>query len=228
MHRYFVTGTDTDIGKTRVTATIARALRDRGREPTIVKVVQTGLAFDETGDAEYAGRLSDSPSVELARFSSASDPWSAAIADGVPALRAQALASAISKLSMPIVVQGSGGLAVPLNEGETLGVVAQLAELRIVLGVGLRLGCINHALLTLAYCDQLGLAVAGAVFIDRWGTTTEAYRNDVWRALRERVPILGLLPFSPDAKRSVTEGSQLFSNMIAFDDELHFDADAGA
>ncbi|MGB8966437.1 MAG: dethiobiotin synthase, partial [Candidatus Cybelea sp.] len=76
MYRYFVTGTDTDVGKTRVTAALALALRRAGLNPTIVKLVQTGLALGVPGDAARAAELARVPSLEFARFERAADPWS--------------------------------------------------------------------------------------------------------------------------------------------------------
>ena len=91
MQRYFVTGTDTDVGKTRTTAALALALRLAGKAPTIVKLVQTGLAPGVPGDAAHAGTLAGVPHVELARFFKAADPWSAAEAEGKSEVRAYEL-----------------------------------------------------------------------------------------------------------------------------------------
>src|SRR5581483_5508318 len=115
--RYFVTGTDTDVGKTRVVATLARALIESGEHPTIVKFVQTGLKAEEEGDASHAARIAAPldrvpiASLELARFVKPADPWSAALAQETPPLRAADLAAAVNALQGHIVTEGSGGLA---------------------------------------------------------------------------------------------------------------------
>ena len=57
MYRYFVTGADTDVGKTRVVAALGRALVRSGNAREFVKIVQTGVRGGEPGDAERAGRL---------------------------------------------------------------------------------------------------------------------------------------------------------------------------
>ncbi len=168
MHRYLVTGTDTDVGKTRVTAILARALRLAGEKPTIVKLVQTGLAPGLSGDAARAGRLADTRFVELARFTKAADPWSAALAQGAATVHAHELADALESIPGAIVAEGAGGLMVPLNRARTFGHVAAKAKLAVVLAVGLRSGCLNHALLTHNLCEQFGLPVAGAVLVGRW------------------------------------------------------------
>lgn len=214
MHRYLVTGTDTDVGKTRVTAALATALRISGEQPTIVKLVQTGLDPGVPGDAALAGRLSGCRHVELARFQKPADPWSASLAEGMPSVRAEDLARALESIGGTLVAEGAGGLAVPLNRSQHFGTVAALAKLQIVLAIGLRLGCMNHALLTLALCDQLQLRVAGAVLVDRWEKSQPSYADDVRRALQGKIEILGIVPFEPDEAASVAEAAQLFLPLL--------------
>lgn len=214
MHRYFVTGTDTDVGKTRVTAALASALKIAGERTTIVKLVQTGLEPGVEGDAAVAGRLAGVPHMEFARFRKPADPWSAALADGMPAVHAEDLARVLDQIEGSVVCEGAGGLAVPLNRTQHFGDVARLANLPAVLAVGLRLGCMNHALLTLALCDQLGIAVAGAVLVDRWSASDPAYVADVQRALQGKVRVLGILPFAVEERASVEAGARLFSSLL--------------
>lgn len=214
MHRYLVTGTDTDVGKTRVTAALARAVKDTGEKTTIVKLVQTGLDPGVPGDATLAGTLAGVPHMEFARFRKPADPWSAALADGMPSVHAEDLARVLEQIDGSIVCEGAGGLAVPLNRIQNFGTLAELANLDIVIAVGLRLGCMNHALLTAALCDQMNLKIVGAVLVDRWGTSDEAYVADVKRALQGKLTILGILPFAVDAASSVEAGARLFSTIL--------------
>jgi dethiobiotin synthetase len=210
VHRYLVTGTDTDVGKTRVTAALASALRRAGEPATVIKLVQTGLAAGEPGDAARAGGLSRCRYVELARFRKPADPWSAALAEGMPAVHAEDLARIVDGIPGAVVAEGAGGLAVPLNSAQNFGTLAALAKLEVILVVGLRLGCMNHALLTLALCEQLGLRVAGGVLVERWEKPEPSYTPDVRRALQGKLEILGILPFDPDEAASVEQGAQLF------------------
>lgn len=213
-HRYLVTGTDTDVGKTRVTAALAKALRVAGEMPTVIKLVQTGLDPGVPGDAALAGRLAGSRHVELARFRKPADPWSAALAEGMPTVHAEDLARVIDGVSGAVVAEGAGGLAVPLNSAQNFATLAVLAKLEIVLVVGLRLGCMNHALLTLGLCDQLHLRVAGGVLVDRFEKSDPSYVADVRRALQGKLEILGILPFDPDEAASVDQGAQLFVPLL--------------
>jgi dethiobiotin synthase len=215
MHRYLVTGTDTDVGKTRVTAALAAALRESGERTTVVKLAQTGLCAGVPGDAARAGDLSGCAHAELARFRKPADPWSAALAEGMPAIHAEDLTRVLDGMDGAIVAEGAGGLAVPLNRLQSFATVAQLARLEIVLAIGLRLGCMNHALLTLALCEQLALRVAGGVLVDRWEVSDAAYVDDVRRVLQGKVEIFGILPFEPDEAVSVTEGARMLRPLLS-------------
>lgn len=214
MHRYFVTGTDTDVGKTQVAAALALALKRAGCAPTIVKLVQTGVGFGDEGDAQRAGRLAGVPHVELARYRRPADPWSAAIAENELPLKTQSLVDALAKLGGSIVAEGSGGIAAPLAPREHLGRVAALSGLEAIVVVGLRLGCLNHALLTLDFCRDLKLPVAGAMLVERWRPTSPDYRRDVVRVLQESVPLLGIVPFASDESASVATGAKLFEPLV--------------
>lgn len=214
MRRYLVTGTDTDVGKTRVAASLALALQKAKQAPTFVKLVQTGMEPGDFGDAARVSALAGCPWLELARFRKAADPWSAALAEGTPVVHAEDLARALNAIAGALIAEGAGGLAVPLNRLENFASVAKLAHLSIVVAIGLRLGCMNHALLTIGLCEQLELQLAGAVLVDRWETSAPSYVADVRRALQGKVEILGILPFDRDETASVQNGTQLFAALV--------------
>lgn len=216
MHRYFVTGTDTDVGKTRVTAALALGLRmaDPANPPTIVKLVQTGLMPGVPGDAARAGRLACVRYLELARFTKAADPFTAALAQGAPEVRAREFADALDSITGPVVAEGAGGIMVPLNPREHFGHVAVLAKLRVIVTIGLRIGCVNHALLTLALCEQMGITLAGGVLVDRFHTSDPEYRSEVLRTLQGKLKIFGTLPFAVDEEPAVEAASRLFQSLM--------------
>lgn len=213
MQRYLVTGTDTDVGKTRVTAALAAALRMQGHDTTVVKLVQTGVSADEPGDAEHAAALAGCGYVELARFRKPADPWTAALAEGMPVVHAEDLARALGGIGGAVVAEGAGGLAVPLNGSQNFATVASLGKLRVVLAIGLRLGCMNHALLTLGLCEHARIPVAGAVLVERWRHDLE-YAADVQRVLQGKTEILGIVPFDLDEAASVESAVQIFTPLL--------------
>lgn len=213
MHRYFVTGTDTDVGKTRVTAALALALKRAGKAPTVVKLIQTGVRGTDIGDAQRAAELAGCEYRELARFFKPADPWSAALADGMPAVHAEDLKLVMDRIASPVVAEGAGGISVPLNRKQTFVDVAAMCGLSTVIVIGLRLGCINHALLTAALLEERKIPIAGAVFCERWETTAADYREDVERGLQGKVDVLGILPFDVEERRSIEHGATIFKDL---------------
>ena len=212
--RFFVTGTDTDVGKTRVVAALARALVNRGERPTIVKLAQTGCGPTDVGDAERAADRAGCAGAELARFALPADPWSAALAADAEPLRAADLAHRLEAFAGPLVVEGAGGAAVPLNADEDLADVAVFAGCAAVVAIGLRIGCISHARMTLDYLARRNVRVLGAVFVDRWATTTPAYRADVRRALPHDVPIVDTLEHVSDEASAIAADAQAIDSFL--------------
>ena len=213
MSRYFVTGTDTDVGKTRVTAALARALREREGRATIVKLVQTGLPPGARGDAADAAQWAGCEAHECARFPLAADPWNAAIAAGLPPLTARDLTASLRTLAGALAIEGLGGAAVPLNATETLLDVVTHAGCTTIVAVGLRLGCINHARLTLEYLEHHAAAVAGIVLVERYGPTAPTYADEVRRGIGAYAPLLGVVPYDTDPVRSVAAAVALFRSL---------------
>jgi len=215
--RIFVTGTDTGVGKTRATATLARALASLGRPPHILKAVQTGLPPGVPGDAAEAGALAGLEAAELDRYALPADPFSAALAAGIAPPRAADLSRAIDRYPGDVLVEGAGGLLVPLNAEETLADLAVAARLRLVLVVGLRLGCMNHALLTLEAAARRDLAVLGAILVACDEPPGEGYLADVERVLQGKTKILGILPHeSPSASAVERDAAALRAHLAPF------------
>ncbi|HUY11470.1 MAG TPA: dethiobiotin synthase [Candidatus Dormibacteraeota bacterium] len=201
--RLFVTGTDTGVGKTRVVATLACALHALGRTPQIVKAVQTGLRDAQPGDAADAGALCSLPAKELHRFRAPADPWSAALAAGVAPLRAEALAQELAALEGDLILEGSGGLLVPLNASQSFADLATLAQLQVVLAIGMRLGCMSHTQLTLEACARRSLRVIGAILVPCDASVSEGYIADITRFLQGKTEILGILPHESPSVRAI-------------------------
>jgi len=211
--RLFVTGTDTDVGKTRVTAALAAMCIAHGERPTIVKAVQTGLAAGVPGDAAVAGALAGCAALEFARFRLPADPWAAALAEDAPPLDAGRLARQIEAVAGAVIVEGAGGAAVPLNADETLTTVIARTSCAAVVVTGIRLGCINHTLLTLAYLEAHGVPVHGVVLVERWGPCDPGERARTGRAIGTHAPLLALIEYDRDAPRSVARAAILLDKV---------------
>lgn len=173
-YRYFITGTDTEIGKTTVAAGLLHAARARGMSTAAVKPIAAGCVRTADGlrnDDALTLQAECAPPLDYQRLNPvalepAIAPHIAAVEAGME-VTARQLATACRNVFEDnadiTLVEGAGGWRVPLNAGETLADVAiELGE-QVILVVGLRLGCINHALLTLEAIAADGLHLAGWV-----------------------------------------------------------------
>jgi dethiobiotin synthetase len=204
---YFVTGTDTGVGKTHVSAALLHALARRHARVAGMKPVASGLI-------EHDGRAVSEDVLRLRAASTCAvppamdnpvalpqplSPHLAARRAGVTVRVADLLAPARELAGQldALVVEGAGGWRVPLNdEGQTLADFARALGAPVVLVVGLRLGCLNHALLTAEAIRADGLRLAGWVanHID----PAMACTDENVQSLREWLdaPLLGVLPWS--------------------------------
>ena len=170
MRGLFVTGTDTGIGKTVVTGALARALRARGVDAGVAKPVQSGnRADDPAGDAMTLLRLSglDGDPREVCPFSfePALAPLVAARLQGAT-LDQEAVVEAVERLAARhelMLVEGAGGLLVPLGEDWTIADLALRLGLPLLVVARAGLGTVNHTLLTVNEARRRGLDVAGVV-----------------------------------------------------------------
>jgi dethiobiotin synthetase len=166
---FFVTGTDTGVGKTVVTGGLAAALRARGLTVGILKPVQSGaMADDPEGDAGKLGAEC------VYAFAAPLAPLVAARMEGAavelePVVRAAERLAAANDI---LLVEGAGGLLVPLAEGLLVADVAQALSLRLVVVARAGLGTVNHVLLTLEAARSRGLAVAAVVLNGDGDTST--------------------------------------------------------
>ncbi len=173
MRGYFITGTDTDAGKTWISLGFIEALKRQGKKVGVMKPVSAGCARSAAGlRNEDAVLLQRQSNVELAydqvnpyAFEPAVAPHIAAAEAGkridIETVRDRFLD--IAEQSDCVVVEGAGGWQVPLNDFQTLADLAERIELPVILVVGLRLGCLNHALLTAESIRAGGLPLAGWV-----------------------------------------------------------------
>ena len=166
--KLFVTGTDTNIGKTVATCALLHALRSRGVRAIGMKPVAAGAdpqgVWDDVERIRAASPL-DAPLEDIApyRLRAPASPHLAAREDGV-AIRREAILAALARLERfaeMVVIEGVGGFRVPLSDEWDSADLAQAIGAPILLVVPMRLGCINHALLTAEAIAHRGLALAG-------------------------------------------------------------------
>lgn len=173
-HAYFVTGTDTEIGKTTIAAGLLHAARQMGLSTAAAKPVASGCTVTADGlRNDDALALLGECSLPLAydevnplAFAPAIAPHLAAREAGVKLDVASLLGPVRKVLDRGAdftLVEGAGGWRVPLAGRESLADLAVALGLPVILVVGVRLGCINHALLTAEAIERDGLRLAGWV-----------------------------------------------------------------
>ena len=170
---YFVTGTDTGVGKTTVACALLHAFAATGRRVVGMKPVAAGVMTTSSGlinddvIALCAAANVEAP-LELINpycFEPAIAPHIAADLAGIT-ISLAVIESAYSRLAAmadTVIVEGAGGFAVPLNANEDSRHLARRLNLPMILVVGVRLGCLNHALLTADAICATGLHLAGWV-----------------------------------------------------------------
>jgi dethiobiotin synthetase len=205
MRAWFVAGTDTGVGKTRVSVALLHALRRGGAAAVGMKPVAAGaeqgvnedvaalraassFAVDPDLDNPYLLQAPVSPHIAAQREDRTISIER--IAERFAALQARCDA---------VVVEGAGGFCVPLSAAHTGADLARALGLPVILVVGLRLGCLNHALLTHEAILGRGLALAGWVANELDPGMPERGANIEFLRGRLGAPLLAHWPWQPDA-----------------------------
>ncbi|WP_144391959.1 dethiobiotin synthase [Pleionea sediminis] len=166
---YFITGTDTEVGKTYVTTLLARTVGELGYRVACYKPVASGGVYqdgqlrNEDGVALWQAANSSQSYKEVNPFcfEQAIAPHIAAKEKGQKVTLEMVKKHACFPNSDCVFIEGAGGFLVPLNESESFSEIPLTINSKIILVVGMRLGCINHALLTLESIRSRGLEIAG-------------------------------------------------------------------
>jgi dethiobiotin synthetase len=206
---WFVTGTDTGVGKTRIAAALCHALVGRGLRVAAMKPVASGCSVTPQGlrndDAlallramNVRARYSD---VNPYAFAPAIAPHIAAQEAGI-SIDFEVLDHAFERLRMQsqaLIVEGAGGWLAPLDATRGFADLAAHWQMDVVLVVGMRLGCLNHALLTAESIERRGLRLRGWV-ANTIDPQVERLRENI-ASLQSRLtaPCLGHFSFEPRA-----------------------------
>ncbi|MEH6651742.1 MAG: dethiobiotin synthase [Motiliproteus sp.] len=211
--RYFIAGTDTDVGKTFTAAALLQAAQQQGYRSLGLKPVAAGAeAVDAGGNRDG---LANEDAIVLMQHSSVKLSY-----DQVnPVLLQQPIAPHIAAqregknltvdrlagycrgaLMTPadlVLVEGAGGWRVPLNRSQSMADLARELNLPVILVVGMRLGCLNHALLTAEAIVADGLPLAGWV-ANRVDPQMSCYEENLETLKNQlRAPLLAELPYLP-------------------------------
>ena len=205
----FVTGTDTEIGKTLISSALLHHLSQQGLGSIGMKPIAAGVVTDADGATsnEDIDALAAASSLVLPRalttpylLRTPAAPHLAAAIDGVT-MSMDVMIDAYTTLASTadaIIVEGVGGFCVPLSEDIDTADLAQRLNLPVVLVVGMRLGCLNHALLTAEAIRARGLQLAG--WVANCIPPAMPYVSENITTLQKRLaaPLLGVVPQLPN------------------------------
>lgn len=205
----FVTGTDTGVGKTVAACALIHALAARNVRAVPMKPIAAGaverngrwLNEDTANLMEAAGMpLDEAARVTPILLREPMAPHIAAAREGRKIMLATVV-EAFRRLAARdfVVCEGVGGFLVPLDEHSDTVHLARLIGLPVVLVVGLRLGCLNHALLTAQAIEAAGLTFAGWIANAIDPDMPVRDENVATLVGRLKAPLLGRLPFAPEA-----------------------------
>ncbi len=201
---FFVTGTDTGVGKTLVSCALLRGFAAAGARVIGMKPVAAGCAEGEIHEDVRQLRAASNVAATLGQinpysFVPAVAPHIAAQHAGVKIKFERIVQSyrELAALADQVVVEGAGGFVVPLNDKQNSADLAAELGLPIVLVVGMRLGCLNHAMLTVEAITSRRLVLAGWIANMLDGGMAMPEQN--LQALQQRInaPLLGVLPHLP-------------------------------
>lgn len=222
---WFVTGTDTGVGKTLIAGALALLLREHGQKVGVFKPVATGCRRDTrlglvSEDAEFLAHCADAEvtldSINPVRYAGDLAPMVAAERSKRPVDWAaiDAGLERVRQTSNWLIVEGAGGLLVPIDRKKNMADLAATVGLPLVIVARPGLGTINHTLLTVEAAERRGLRIA-AVVINRYhphsATLAEETNPDVIaRLARIKIPLV--VPFDPklDMRRGVVGESVLY------------------
>lgn len=220
---FFVTGTDTEVGKTAISCALLQAAASQGLSTAAVKPVAAGC--DDQGRNEDALQLLENMTVELDYDQVNPVALAPAIAPHIAAaqagrnIQASRLAGLCRGVMMSdadfVLIEGAGGWRVPISPRETLADVAKQLQVGVIIVVAMRLGCINHALLTAEAVRRDGLPLAGWV-ANQPGEPMSCYAENLDTLQRLLpAPLLGEVPntkpWDPKAASKYLSIQQLIS-----------------
>jgi dethiobiotin synthetase len=209
MKNLFVTGTDTEVGKTRISVALIEKLKQHQLSVVGMKPVASGCEKTTVGlRNEDAVALQKHSNVQVDyelmnpyAFEPAIAPHIAAEQEGVE-IELSTITAQFEQLNQQaevVVVEGAGGWLVPLNHQQTLADVAVELDLDVILVVGLRLGSINHALLTAKAIEQSGCELIGWIGND---LESSPQTIEMLEAIDQHIsaPCLGVVPKLTDSE----------------------------
>jgi dethiobiotin synthetase len=232
---FFITGTDTNVGKTLVSAALLKTLNELGKTTVAMKPVASGCEVKEIDGKKLlcnadALLLQKNASIHLPYQTVNPFAFAPAIAPHIAAqeVNVEINAALLHKHAQQVlnvnadvtIIEGAGGYLVPLNNEETLADFAKALDGDVILVVAIRLGCINHALLTAKAIEQDGLKIATWVanFCETQESESYERQQQIIASIKNviKAPMLAAIPIlsSTSDSQKIVEICQLFQQKI--------------
>jgi len=203
---YFVTGTDTGVGKTLISCALLYAFASRGNRVAGMKPVAAGCDEGDLNEDVKSLRAATNILASLGQLNPYSFPYS--VAPHIAAhnsgarINLERILESYRELAAQadvVIVEGAGGFQVPLNEAEDTTDLVVALGLPVIVVVGMRLGCLNHALLTVRAINDCGLKCAG--WVANVVDAEMAALEENIQSLQQRInaPLLGIVPHQSSA-----------------------------
>ena len=195
----FVSGTDTAVGKTVLSAAICRQAMEQGRDVAYFKPVQTGLLPGGYGDRDYVEEAAGVPAFEGERYEHPLAPSVAAAEEG-RRVDVEALVQRARELVADrdlLVVEGAGGLLVPFTEHMDMAGMAARLGARVLLATRPGLGTLNHTALSIEALRHRDLVLEGLVLCG-WPSDPGRTERTNREVLSTMAPLIGYLPYVHD------------------------------
>ncbi|MDH3696008.1 MAG: dethiobiotin synthase [Nitrosopumilus sp.] len=211
MKSIFITGTDTDVGKTYITAGLAVSIRKMGIDVGVMKPFAAGIAQKKgfkSEDVEIlstAAQVNDSENlVNPQFFPIPASPYTAwknlKIKPKIPGILSSF--KKLSKLHKMILVEGMGGMMTPILKDYYVANLIKEMKIPVVIVTRSKIGTVNHTIMTVMMCEKYKIPIKGIIIndFDSDGYKTKELTRDLKNLLG--VPILGSIPFIDDLSDS--------------------------
>lgn len=211
MKSYFVTGTDTGVGKTAITAALAASLRKRGIDVGVMKPIATGIPQKngfKSADVTLlheAAKVNDSEEVINPVFLTVpSSPYDATKALGlkIDMKIIREKFQHLLKIHQMLLVEGIGGIMTPITKDFFVADMIKEMKLETIIVTRSTLGTLNHTLMTFRMCKEYGITVKGMIinYFDEKGSLAERNAPSTLHEITG-LPILGIIPFVKDYQK---------------------------
>lgn len=204
---FFITGTDTNVGKTFVSSLLVHSLKLAGNNPGYMKPVETGVKINEDGTKDYidcyfikktTGLNENLEEMTPFTYEKPLSPYAASKYENKKICIKEILYSFYDLKSKynPLIVEGAGGMLAPLKSGHFMIDLARYMEAQIIIVTKAGLGMINHTLLSINYADNHNIKIAGVIINNALNEKDESIESNV-DILSEfiNVPIIGNIPY---------------------------------